>query len=106
MDITGLDISATFVLTNLIIFGGSVLSWYIAHIRLKDKVEEMEKDCDSCRKAMNEKILQVDSDVNLDLDEIKSNVKSLSITVNDFKFEMIREFTTLKVLMESFKKAS
>jgi hypothetical protein len=77
----------------------SIISWYVAHVRLKDKVNELEKGCDMCQKRVNEKFKDLESDLNLDLDELKNEVRGLTISFNDFKLDIVKEFVTLKTMV-------
>lgn len=88
-----------FFISQSIVLLGTIISWYIQHIRLKDKVTEMGRQCKMCKEHQNERFVKLENDVNTDLSDIKKDIKDLSTSFQDFKFMFSNEFTSLKTMI-------
>jgi hypothetical protein len=88
-----------FIAGQIIALIVAVIGWYISHIRLRDKVAAMEKDCKECRDATLGRFQDVRKEINLDIEEIKIDVKELKRDLQKMQINVTGQFAEIKTLI-------
>jgi archaellum component FlaC len=88
-----------FLAGNLLTVIGTGIKLYVDHVRLKDRVIAMEKNCKTCKSESDHNVREKTDDLKHDIEEMKTEFKELRKDFQDFRVSMTDSFRELKTII-------